>query len=220
MSDEDKAPFLLPAVEAEAREREKAEKARRDAAVQRKLANLQPFRPGESGNPNGRQRGGAYVEEWINALLICDDEGQPRYSLDVIEYLANDPESAPALVIAARRILSASRDGTRYEVVTDRRTGERRAYPCGTDPEPGKDFERIMNRLAGKPAQRLEIEDMRETRRVDEIRADLLSLVQSTPGLRALLLTNLLGGDPTREIVADQPAAASLPPAREGRGAP
>ena len=103
------------------------------------LANLRPrpWQPGQSGNPAGRARGGAYISECLNALLIVDGDGRPRHTKADLERIVADDDAAPAMVIAARRILSAMRDG--------------KLPRGGADPEPGRDFDRIADRTEGKP---------------------------------------------------------------------
>ncbi len=103
------------------------------------LANLhpRPWQPGQSGNPAGRAQGGAYISECLSALLIVRDDGTPKYTKADIERIAEDLQSAPAMVIAARRIISAMKDG--------------KLPRGGADPEPGRDFDRIADRIEGKP---------------------------------------------------------------------
>ena len=108
------------------------------------VANLTPWQPGQSGNPAGRARGGAYISEWLNALLIMDGDGRPRYTKADLERIVADDDAAPAMVIASRRILSAMRDG--------------KLPRGGADPEPGRDFDRIADRIEGKPAQHIMVE--------------------------------------------------------------
>ena len=98
------------------------------------LANLRPWKPGQSGNPAGRARGSVYISECLNALLIVDADGRPKCTKADLERIVTDDNAAPAMVIAARRILSAMRDG--------------KLPRGGADPEPGRDFDRIE----GKPA--------------------------------------------------------------------
>lgn len=192
-------PCLIPEVaEAEAEEKEERRK--------RGLANLRMWSPGESGNPDGRVKGGAYVNEWINALLICGPNGH-RYTVDEIQAIAESGESAPAAKMAARRVLSAMRDGTKWG--EDAETGE--FYPMGTDPEPGRDFDRIMDRLGGKPAQSIQVNQTIE-RKQTEIESEIGAMLTAEPALLAYLAANpalrsileAAAGRP--EIVAESPA--------------
>ena len=65
------------------------------------LANLRPpWRPGCSANPAGRNRGAAYVSEWINSLLAEGHDGRPMYTREQIERIA-DRDKSPAKVMAA-----------------------------------------------------------------------------------------------------------------------
>lgn len=63
------------------------------------LANLRPrpWQPGQSGNPAGRARSGAYISEWLNALLIVDGDGRPRYTKTDLERIVTDDNAAPAI---------------------------------------------------------------------------------------------------------------------------
>ena len=115
------------------------------------LSNLhpRPWKPGQSGNPAGRARGGAYISECLNALLIVDGDGRPRYTKADLERIVADDDAAPAMVIAALRSLSAMRDG--------------KLPRGGADPEPGRDFDRIADRIEGKPPQAVHVTNEEQT---------------------------------------------------------
>ena len=134
------------------------------------LANLhpRPWQPGQSGNPAGRARGSTYISECLNALLIVRDDGTPKYTKADIERIAEASQSAPAMVIAARRILSAMRDG--------------KLPRGGADPEPGRDFDRIADRTEGKPAQYIMVEAPPQ-RTPEEIMAQIRALEAAHPEL-------------------------------------
>ncbi len=134
------------------------------------LANLrpQPWRPGQSGNPAGRARGSVYISECLNALLIVDGDGRPRHTKADLERIVADDDAAPAMVIAARRILSAMRDG--------------KLPRGGADPEPGRDFDRIADRIEGKPTQHI-IAEAPPCRTPDEIMAEIRALEEAHPEL-------------------------------------
>ncbi|MEE9211410.1 MAG: hypothetical protein V3U29_02030 [Phycisphaeraceae bacterium] len=133
------------------------------------LANLRPrpWQPGQSGNPAGRARGGAYISEWLNALLIVDGDGRPRYTKADLERIVTDDNAAPAMVIAARRILSAMRDG--------------KLPRGGADPEPGRDFDRIADRIEGKPT--ITIRQEEPQRLPAEIMDEYVALLDQHPDL-------------------------------------
>jgi len=166
--------YLLPEVGAE----DAARRAERAAASR---ANLKRFQPGESGNPAGRRSGGAYVTEWINAFLITDDEGRPRYTLADLRAIVEDPNEAPARILAARRILSACRDGEKW--VIDRKG---KAHRGGTDSEPGRDFDRIADRLEGKPVASVNVHSTSDEP-VGELIDELRGLIESHPVLGLVL---------------------------------
>ena len=141
------------------------------------LANLRPpWRPGYSANPAGRTRGGAHVSEHINSLLAETHDGRPMYTREQIERIA-ERDKSPAKVMAAREILCAMQPRQRY--VKDRRG---KVYPAGTDPEPGRALDRVINRLEGKPKATLAIERAPE-RSVEEIEAELRALLAGNPDL-------------------------------------
>ena len=134
------------------------------------LANLrpQPWKPGQSGNPAGRARGGAYISEWLNTLLIVDEHGTPNYTQADLKESVEDENAAPAKVIAARRVLSAMRDG--------------KLPRGGADPEPGRDFDRIADRIEGKPTQHI-IAEQPPQRTPEEIMASIRAFEAEHPEL-------------------------------------
>ncbi len=127
------------------------------------VANLhpRPWQPGQSGNPAGRARGGAYISEWLNTLLIVDEHGTPNFTQADLKEIVADDNAAPAKVIAARRIISAMKDG--------------KLPRGGADPEPGRDFDRIADRIEGKPAQAVHVTNEDQT----TIRVVLLDRTES-----------------------------------------
>ena len=151
------------------------------------LANLhpRPWQPGQSGNPAGRARGGAYISEWLNALLIVDGDGRPRYTKADLERIVADDDAAPAMVIAARRILSAMRDG--------------KLPRGGADPEPGRDFDRIADRIEGKPPQAVHLTSEEQT----TVRVVLLDRTASpTHKMVEELMRGELGADEPKQLEA------------------
>ncbi|MCH8344707.1 MAG: hypothetical protein IH983_12060 [Planctomycetes bacterium] len=114
-------------------------------------------------------RGGAYISEWLNALLIVDGDGRPKCTKADLERIVADDDAAPAMVIAARRILSAMKDG--------------KLPRGGSDPEPGRDFERIADRLEGKPAQHVKVTQHAPS--LDSLEAELRAMVAQDPTLPA-----------------------------------
>lgn len=131
---------------------------------------MTPWKPGQAGNPRGRKRGGAYVSEWLNAFLITDETGKPKYNLKKLAKIAAKG-TAPAMVMAAQRILTACRN------------------PIGEngkiDPEPGRAMEGIMSRLEGKPNQSVTVEHIPD-RSLAEVEAHLSHLL-ADPRVKTLL---------------------------------
>ena len=98
-----------------------------------------------------------------------------------LQEIVSDPEQPPSRILAARRILSACRDGTRY--VKDKHGN---VFPAGSDPEPGRDFDRIADRLEGKPMVRVEHESGPK-RTQEQVQAELLRLYHKHPELLSIL---------------------------------
>lgn len=108
----------------------------------KQLANLRPFVKGEpSGNPKGRPRtpAGLTLREWLNEM-VDKTETQIREILE-------DPKASAAKIIAAQRVLNAMQDSAMYR----EKNGE--LFRVGDTPGPALDFDRIMDRTEGKPAQ-------------------------------------------------------------------
>ena len=141
------------------------------------LANLKPaWRAGESGNSAGRTAGAAFVSEWINSLLAEAPDGEPKYTRKEIERIAKR-DTSPARVMAAREILCAM--GPRERYVKDKHG---KVYQTGTDPEPGRAFDRTCNRLDGKPKATMEIQRKPE-QSLGEIEDQLVGVLRAQPAL-------------------------------------
>jgi len=168
----DQDGYLMPEVG-------EAEQARRRAARERSLSNLKPFEPGQSGNPAGRRTAGATVTEELHRLMHVRADG-PAFTLAEIKVIAEDPGQGVATVVAARQILAACQDGERFSV--DRLGIARKT---GTDPEPGRAADRIMDRTEGKPIARLAVANVRDPA---EIQDELAALLQAEPGLARQLV--------------------------------
>ncbi len=153
------------------------------------VANLTPWQPGQSGNPAGRARGGAYISEWLNTLLIVDEHGTPNYTQADLKEIVEDDNAAPAKVIAARRILSAMKDG--------------KLPRGGADPEPGRDFDRIADRIEGKPPQAVHVTSEEST----TIRVVLLDRTASPTHqmVQEIMGREALGAEEPKQLEADKP---------------
>jgi hypothetical protein len=169
-----------------------------------------PWTPGESGNPAGRRAAGAYLSEHLAALMIEYQDGTPKYTRADLEAICEDPAAAPAKVIAARRVLGAMKDEGRFAL--DRRG---KAHPAGTDPELGRDFDRIADRTEGKPIQSVRVEHVQD-RPIAEIIADIQKLLAADPELAALLREST---DPDlAKLATDRDIIAELPPGEDDPG--
>jgi hypothetical protein len=121
------------------------------------------------------------VVQELNDLLHIGVDGAPRYTVAELEEVVKDPTQPPSRILAAWRVLSACRDGRRY--VKDKHGN---VFEAGSDPEPGRDFDRIVDRMEGKPVARIEHESG-PNRSMDQIRSELLRLVDKNPQLVAML---------------------------------
>ena len=139
-------------------------------------------------HPRGRQS----VVQSLNDLLHVKVDGTPRYSQAELSRIVSDPDEPASRVLAARRILSACRDGTRY--VKDKHGN---VFPAGSDPEPGRDFDRICDRLEGKPMVRVEHESGPQ-RTQAQVQQELLRLVAKHPQLLGMLAQKV---DAPKEII-------------------
>ena len=133
--------------------------------------------PANKGVPTGKQ----YVGVMVNHLLHIGSNGRPQYELKDLERIVTDPRESPAKILAARRILSASRDNQRF--IKDKHGN---VYPAGSDTEPGRDFERIADRIDGKPTIRVE-HDHGVERTPEEIKKQLSVLIEDNPQLQAIM---------------------------------
>lgn len=100
------------------------------------LANLKSAKPGDVLNPKGRPRNpaGASVREWINELQEKTEKE--------LEKIASDEKAKANKRVAARLWLGALKDGWTKK-------GTRLA---------AADFDRIMDRTQGKPAQQVNMQ--------------------------------------------------------------
>ena len=172
------------------------------------LANLRPWSPGQSGCPSGQRASGAYVAEWRNAMLAVKDDGTPSYTRADLEAIVADDAAPPVQIIAATWILNCMKTGENWVIGKDGKL-----MPARIDSEPGRERERLMDRIEGKPA-------------LSQI--DLMTMLRFEAALLAgphrswssdLLLTNgqpLIEADPDR--LADMLGVdASKPYFRHGR---
>ena len=101
-------------------------------ARKRSIAALKLWKPGQSGNPNGRTTLGATLNECVNAM-----KGRTRSE---VQGIADDDDRSVEWRAAATRVLGMLEPGWHGHI------------PLG-----GSDFDRIMDRTVGKPVQAVHV---------------------------------------------------------------
>ena len=171
------------------------------------LANLRPWSPGQSGCPGGQRANGAYIAEWRNAMLAVNDDETPRYTKADLEKIVEDDNAAPAKIIAARWILNCMLSGENWIVGKD---GE--LMPARIDSEPGRERERLMDRIEGKPAQHVNVTQHPPS--LQSLEAELGAMVAqdpTLPGRMRAMLAQVAGADATVLPSAIETTAVVLP---------
>ena len=82
-------------------------------------ANLIPWKPGFSPNPNGRPRGVMYVSEWVNILLGRDSDGNPKYGKSDLEKIVKKEDADVSKSIAAAWLINCARSGENWVLDKD-----------------------------------------------------------------------------------------------------
>lgn len=168
----------------------------------RSMANLRMFAPGQSGNPAGRKPGGAFVEEALSSLLSVNADGSPHYSEEEIRAMAMDANTPPAWKAAAHRVLLVIRDPSKF--IKDRRGNVRYA---GADPECGKAFAQIMDRLVGKPVQTVHATHQ-TIKSPEQIHAEIVAMLSKSPAMVRLMEQFLSRRSP--ELIEQPPSHPAL----------
>ncbi len=172
------------------------------------VANLRPpWAPGQSGCPGGQRANGAYIAEWRNAMLAVNDDETPRYTKADLEKIVEDDNAAPAKIIAARWILNCMLSGENWIVGKD---GE--LLPARIDSEPGRERERLMDRIEGKPAQHVNVTQHPPS--LQSLEAELRTMVAqdpTLPGRMRAMLAQVAGADATALPSAIETTAVVLP---------
>ena len=173
------------------------------------VANLRPpWAPGQSGCPGGQRANGAYIAEWRNAMLAVNDDETPRYTKADLEKIVEDDNAAPAKIIAARLILNCMLSGENWIVGKD---GE--LMPAKIDSEPGRERERLMDRIEGKPAQHVNVTQHPPS--LQSLEAELRTMVAqdpTLPGRIRAMLAQVAGADATALPSAIETTAVVVPP--------
>ena len=158
------------------------------------------WKPGQSGNPAGRPKGGAVINEWLDILINAND-----YTLQSIIV---DPSEPRAKRLAAHQLITADTRPIKYAATEDA-DGNTVLLPVGELREPGMAFDRIMDRTVGKPAQTI-LTGTAPARTIEDAMADLDRLLAENPEVRAALADKLAA------IIPVDTVARALP---EGAGA-
>jgi len=99
------------------------------------LANLQPWKPGQSGNPTGRTTFGATYREWVCEFAREDDNGVSTYSLGDLRTIATAPDDADVSApkrLAATDMLQALEGGRQRHAAADRLFDRSEGRPAQT----------------------------------------------------------------------------------------
>ncbi len=167
-----------------------------EARHARQIANLKPpFQAGNTVGRNGRPRGRHNPMDTLKELWAVP----PVYSWPDIQRMADGHDIVRRLW--AREVLCAGSPRERWAI--DRKG---KSYPAGTDPEPGKAFERLLDRLAGKPRQTVKIES-EPVRAAVDIRVDIAAMMVADPSMRAVV---------TAALAVDVAQLAAQPAVLEG----
>ena len=76
------------------------------------LANLRPpWKPGQSGNPNGRPNSGHVLIDYVHDLMAEEADGTARYTLEQLEAIGADHRASHPKAMAARLITLARTPG-------------------------------------------------------------------------------------------------------------
>ena len=105
------------------------------------VANLKPWRHGESGNPHGRTAVGMSYREWLNLLDAGDADGNAKYTDSDLEAMIDDPTQTRAKRAAAADLLDM------------RRRDYHKAVPLRANP-----IDRVCDRTEGKPIARVVVQ--------------------------------------------------------------
>lgn len=184
---------------------------RKSSEEQRKLKetrartnqNLIPYKPGESGNPEGRKTAGATLREWFNSLAerglteaevraIAKDRNAPwpkrSAALRVLRTLEDgDLADMQAFIDGDASLVELREKGVNTAIVKKAKARVRTFtnQDGGTETtiereielhdRAGADFDRVSDRTEGKPTQRVEVKDDGGTLRTPADGAALLA---------------------------------------------
>lgn len=119
--------------------------------------------------------------------------------------VATDKQAPPLIRAAARQLVVAGSDARRYTVGKD---GERRLV--GLDPECGRAFDRIADRLDGKPVQSVHVHRTSQRTPAESIAA-LEALMARNPALASMLAPRLAMLAPSAAPTLDAQPLADPP---------
>lgn len=149
------------------------------------------YKPGESGNPVGRRSAGAYIKEWINSLIhhglsekelrdIRRDKSLPASKRIAAERILRAMESPDLAdfdgVVDGQLSLRELRAGGVDTTVVKKNKTRTKTSPDGTvevereielHDRSGSEFDRVMDRTEGKPAQEITVSGSVDIRKVE-----------------------------------------------------
>lgn len=120
------------------------------------LAGIRPhqFKPGVSGNPKGTVKRG---DKWTAPQWLADWKGREITCADLEAIVKNRKTEHPYKVAAAVQALNGAKTGERWVLGKD---GQLKIGAL--DPEPGRERERLSDRLVGKVRQEIQVTRINE----------------------------------------------------------
>ena len=113
------------------------------------IKNLKRFPRGVSGNPSGSVRKG---DKWTAPQWLADWKGREITCADLEAIVKNRKTEHPYKVAAAVQALNGAKTGERWVLDKDG------TLKVGTiDPEPGRERERLSDRMVGKVRQEIQV---------------------------------------------------------------
>ena len=157
-------------------------------AREKSLAALQHWKPGQSGNPNGRRSVGISYKAWGNELDSGDEQGVARYDDDALRTIRDDPKQCRAKRGAAADLLDLPR------------TDYHKAIPMRANAT-----DRLCDRTDGKPHQTMSIQrtDVRPPSAIGvDVDAALGRMLVSDPAMLGRAMASISPADRAKALAA------------------